>query len=165
MGPTAKPTERSATFRLGLLNKVENGLLLSEGLSSRIIANSNQRVRYGDGSVSVNTFHTQPGGGDCFEDISPNNQDGWILLSGSDQTEGGVGAITFNAQGLAIKYEMIFEGSSNNALGGKTIGEFWVTGEKDAETLNGMVYQIDPFGRYEPTIIEAFTEEGGAWQG
>ncbi len=55
------------TYVPGLLSIEENGLILSKGLASRIIAQSNQKVAYANGNRSRATFHARPDGAAVFE--------------------------------------------------------------------------------------------------
>ena len=51
----------------------QNGLLLSTGLSSRIIATTGEKVPYADGSESADDFHYYPDGAAVFEiEVGPN---------------------------------------------------------------------------------------------
>lgn len=119
--PTASPTPALPdAFVMGRLNKEENGLILSEGLSATIIANTNDNVLYASGEVSDTVFHPQPAAGDTFVDTREGNPGGWVYLSGSDADDGGMGAITFNAAGEVINYEMVLVDTTFNSNGGRT---------------------------------------------
>lgn len=40
-----------------------------------------------------------------------------------------------------------------------------MTGERDIQALKGKVYQVDPYGNHTAALIEAITQDGGAWGG
>ena len=100
------------TYKPGALAVSENGLLLSRGLTSRVIAKTDEFVTYKDGSQSAIPFHDQPDAGAVFVDESPTNVGGCAYVSNSEVNSkgGGVGSITFDANGDPIKYEMILTG-------------------------------------------------------
>ena len=164
--PATDPGQQESTFVMGRLSKIENGLTLSEGLSSVIIAKTSDQVLYpSTGELSVAQFHARPAGGDTFADTRGGNDGGWVYLSGRDASvEGGVGQLTMNSEGDVINYEMILEGTMAISNGGRTPWDTWVTGERDLTDLTGGVYQVDPFGVRETEVI-ALTQEGGAWEG
>jgi uncharacterized protein len=100
----------------------ENGLLLSTGLKSRIIAKKGQVVQYGRGQSNAK-FHVDPDAGATFPDPDQNNEGGWIYVSNSETRKthtGGVGAITFNKDGGIIDYRMVLSNTRANCGGGKT---------------------------------------------
>jgi len=161
--PTSKP--QNSTFVMGRLNKEENGLILSEGLSSAIIAKTGNQVLYPkSGKLSATKFHTRPSGGDTFEDTRGDNPGGWVYLSSKDDPDGGIGRLTMIANGDVIDYSMIAEGVSATSNGGKTPWNTWVMGERDVSTLSGAVYQVDPLGDREAEVL-ALNKNGGAWEG
>ncbi len=57
-------------------------------------------------------------------------------------SNGGVGAITFNADGQVINYEMILVNTSQNCGGGKTYWGTWVTCEENGS--RGQVWEVNP---------------------
>lgn len=166
--PTPPPTDPpDPTFVMGRLNKVENGLTLSEGLSSRIIAKSGETVLYASGRRSNIAFHQRPSGGDTFLDTRGDNFRGWTYLSGANAPDGGIGSITFNAAGEVISYETILEGTQANKNGGRTPWNTWVSGEQAFVSVNGRsgdAFQVDPFG-VTPAQVITMSEDGGAWEG
>ena len=128
------------------------GLLLSEGLSARMIATSMEPVELSTGTFSQDVFHTQPDGAACFVDTNPNNLGGWIYVSNSEakpehddsgEKPGGVGALTFNAHGQLVDYRMILNNTRANCGGGTTPWGAWISGE---EYHSGQVWQVDPTG-------------------
>lgn len=64
------------TYVPGKLNVRENGLLLSQGLASRIIAISDQKISYSGGERSKDRFHKKPDGAATFEILEGENKGG-----------------------------------------------------------------------------------------
>ncbi|CAB9507191.1 osmC-like protein [Seminavis robusta] len=154
---------QNITFKIGLINKIENGLLLSEGLKSHVIAESGRKVRYYNQEQSSSVFHDWPDGGDVFVDTRPENPGGWVLISNSEEDregQGGVGAITFDASGNVIDYRMVLTGTTMNCNGGKTSFGAWISCEEDFWSANGKVWQVDPLGIRAPQIITLGSEGG-----
>ena len=60
--PTSSPNTGDVTYVPGEATVRENGLLLSTGLTSRIIATKNTKVQYDVGGESSEFFHTAPDG-------------------------------------------------------------------------------------------------------
>ncbi len=58
--------EGAVTYVPGLLNVTENGLKLSAGLKSRLIAQSKAYVKYSNGKQSKSKFHGRPDGAAVF---------------------------------------------------------------------------------------------------
>jgi len=123
----------------GDLTVNENGLLLSTGLTARVIATYGQLVQYDTGGQSTIRFHKDPDAAAVFE----TSDGGWIYVSNSEEDPGGVGAIRFNSNGQVINYQMIAEESTDNCGGGKTWWNTWLTCE---EKENGRVWETDPWG-------------------
>lgn len=165
--PTTSPTN-PVTYRPGLLSVIENGLLLSQGLTSRIIAQSGQYVTYSDGLNSSIPFHFRPDFGATFsvpDDATSENQGGWVYVSNSEMPEtgqGGVGAIYFDKDGNIVKYEMVLTNTTMNCAGGKTPWETFVTCEE--VPYIGQVYQVDPFGRRPPEILSLSKQQAGRYE-
>ena len=70
------PPKSEKTYIPGLLSVKENGLILSTGLTSRIIARSKEAVVYSNGSRSKTKFHTKPDGAAVFMINSGRNRGG-----------------------------------------------------------------------------------------
>lgn len=139
ISPTAAPTtftgddtERpkpKASYRPGVLTVQENGLVLSEGLKSRILARTGQFVSYKDGTNSSIPFHILPDGAATFSIEQGQYKGGWIYVSNSEgKTEGsgGVGALTFDKNGNVVGYKNLLNGTTMNCSGGKTPWNTWV---------------------------------------
>jgi hypothetical protein len=139
-----EPTNGPVTYIPGDLTVNENnGLILSTGLTSRVIAQTGSKVQYGDGGSSTLNFHGAPDAGAVFPVTSGANAGGWIYVSNSESSSsGGVGAITFNSMGEVINYDRILTGTSRNCGGGKTYWGTWVTCE---EVSSGQVWEVDPY--------------------
>jgi hypothetical protein len=80
-------------------------------------ATTNQKVTYGDGRQTAKAFHGMPDGASCFPDERSTNPGGWIYASNSempDTGEGGVGALTLDANGNLMEYQMLLQGTTMN---------------------------------------------------
>lgn len=129
--PTSPPTR--IAFNPGDLTVRENGLLLSTGLTSRLLATTEQRVRYDTGGQSSEVFHRLPDFGATFPDPNESNAGGWIYVSNSEvrpengvRGQGGVGALTFDAEGRLINYQRVLQDTTSNCGGGKTPWGAWM---------------------------------------
>jgi len=160
----------SITYSPGNLTHMEHGLLLSEGLRARIIAQSGLPVTYENGQNSSRVFHGRPDAGATFAEIRPFNEGGWVYVSNSEMRvqdppggsgNGGVGAITFNKHGNPIMYYMILENTTWNCGGGKTAWDSWVSCEENFKS--GQLYQVSPFGVREPEVL-TLGKDGGRFE-
>ena len=108
--PTASPRPTSVTYKPGELTVSENGLLLSTGLSSKVVARTGDRMPGGE------IFHGAPDAGACFAHPSDG---GWAYVSNSEVGggAGGVGSIKFNAAGDVESYQRVLTGTSRNCGG------------------------------------------------
>ncbi|CAB9529152.1 osmC-like protein [Seminavis robusta] len=177
--PTFEPLQEE--YIPGLLVNQREGLLLSSGLTARIIAvtgspviydsplaprlanNNNNNDRQLESEV---VFHDWPDGGAVFADTNTSgNPGGWIYVSNSehdDEGEGGVGAITFDQHGLVVKYERVLEGTTMNCGGGRTPWHSWISCEEYGDG-DGNIYQVDPAGIRPPEKL-TLGMEGGDWE-
>jgi hypothetical protein len=127
--PTTTPTaETPVTYVPGKLTRKENGLVLSEGLTSRMVARTGQHVPltgFGDNLMSEKMFHDEPDGAAIFEWLETG---GWIYVSNSEvitQGGGGVSAIYFDKDGNVVDYQRLLTGTTHNCSGGKTPWNTW----------------------------------------
>jgi Bacterial protein of unknown function (DUF839) len=139
--------ETVATYVPGLAVVSENGLLLSQGLKSRIIAVSGQPVTYDNGAGQSNkAFHALPDGAAVFRDPSSSNYK-YVSNSEVNSGGGGVGAITLDQNGNVIGYEQLLSGTSRNCGIGTTFWNTWLSCE---EVASGQIWEVDPFGSTQP---------------
>lgn len=157
------PDARNITFLPGALTVMEGDLILSQGLTSRLIAATGRPVPYKSGLTSDIDFHEWPDGAACFPDTRVGNSGGWIYVSNTEDKKGGVGAITFDADGNVIDYRMVLEGTSYNCNGGKTPWDTWISAEEDFDKEKGRPWQVDPTGVREAEVINMGLD-GGSYE-
>lgn len=153
------------TYVPGDLSIAQNNMILSKGLTSRLVATSGRRVNYASGGQSSEIFHSLPDGAAVFE--TPGG--GWIYVSNSEDyssrssNRGGVGAIRFDNQGRVINYKMVSKRSSVNCGGGKTWWDSFLTCE---ERSGGHVWEVDPYGikADRKTLLGADADNGGYFE-
>ena len=166
--PTASPTTVSPTtieqisdpnaYVPGHLTQMKLGVRLSNGLDIKVIANSKRTVKYNNGRSSDQLFHERPDFGATFKvpNTATVNKGGWVYLSNSEMekvtkngkviSSGGVGRITFNADGEVIGYDMILEKTDRNCGGGATPWNTFITCEESQKSPPvGHCFQVDPF--------------------
>lgn len=155
---------RPVTYIPGNLTHIQHDLLLSEGLSARILALSGEPVRYYNGTFSQQPFHILPDAGAAFADTRPWNVGGIVYVSNSEHRNtslGGVGAITIDKDGNVIDYRMLLENTTMNCGGGRTPWNTWVSCEE--VEFDGKIYQVDPLGIREPQLM-TLGSDGGRWE-
>jgi uncharacterized protein len=161
MSDRSRNLQVNATYYPGMLNVYENGLVLSQGLKSRIIAMAGQTVKYDNLKSSRLLAHDEPDYGATIPDPRGTNAGGWIYLSNSENRYtgyGGVGAFTFNRRGKLINYRRVLKGSTSNCGGGTTPWGAFISCE---EKSKGRIYQVDPTGLTSPQVITMGKETGG----
>lgn len=84
--------------------------------------------------------HVYPDGGAVYP--APNG-DGWVYVSNSEATPGGVCAIRFDPDGKIVDYYPICSETRRNCAGGQTPWGTWITCE---EVSGGWAFECDPFG-------------------
>ena len=119
------------------------GIRLPEGFESRMVARGGDLVtgtdhRWHPASDGAATFATRDGG--------------WILVSNSEQLEGGAGAIRFGPDGDVRDAYRILEGTTQNCAGGPTPWGTWLSCEEYEE---GRVWECDPAGRRSARVRDA----------
>jgi hypothetical protein len=134
----------------------ENGLLLPEGFTSRIVGVAGHPVE-----GTEHRWHAFPDGAATF----PTEDGGWIYVCNSEvfrfltpEPEGGVSAVRFDAGGAIVDAYPILEGSHSNCAGGPTPWGTWLSCE-EAVDEQGLVYECDPTGRRPAVAHEAM----GRW--
>ena len=145
--------KKEVTYVPGELRVAENGLVLSTGLKSRIIARTNESVISFNGQVSSTVFHEWPDAAACFD----NPDGGWVYVSNSEVKygKGGVGAIYFDAKGNVLNYVRLLDGTTCNCGGGKTPWGTWISLEA---SLDGHgIWKVDPF-YHHPSSLTALGE-------
>ena len=160
--PTSQPTR--INFNPGELTVLENDLLLSTGLTAKLLATTGEFVTYANGGQSLQTFHKLPDFGATFPD--PENPGGWIYVSNSEVRQyegtgmGGVGSFTFDAKGNLVDYKRVLNGTTANCGGGRTPWNAWISCE---EYNDGRVWQVDPVGLRAPEVI-TLGSDGGVFE-
>jgi Bacterial protein of unknown function (DUF839) len=139
--PVEKKCSRgNVTYVPGKAAVYENGLVLSQGLTSRLIAVTGTPVKYANGQQSDVPFHSLPDGAAVF--VDPKTKNYKYVSNSEDESNGGVGSITFDEQGNVIGYERLLSGTKRNCGGGKTFWNTWLTCE---EVADGEIWEVDPF--------------------
>jgi secreted PhoX family phosphatase len=133
----------------------ENGLLLPEGFTSRILAVGGETVAGTD-----YTWHAFPDGAATF----PTEDGGWIYACNSEVTavfapdQGGVSAVRFAADGTVVDAYRILEHSTSNCAGGSTPWGTWMSCEEPVDK-KGRLWECDPSGEKDAVAHEAM----GLW--
>ncbi len=162
-GAAATPTATPGVSPYGPLRTEpdENGVLLPEGFTSRVIAVAGEPVAGTD-----HAWHLFPDGAATFDD----GEGGWYytcnseVFDGMKPDSGGVSAIHFDADGNVLAAYPILEGSNSNCAGGPTPWGTWLSGEENFAE-QGRIWECDPTGTKAAVAHEAmgrFAHEAAA---
>lgn len=159
----SKVNGSTTTFRRGELsvNVTSLGIMLSTGMSVRVIARANQKVKLANNKLSAIPFHSMPDGAHVFP--LPN---GYVYVSNSEMKDGhgGVYGVYFDRNGKVTGYKKLLSGTTRNCSGGSTPWNTWISCEEYAK---GQCWQVDPnpasehFGKPEMTVLG---QDGGNFE-
>eukprot|EP00563_Minutocellus_polymorphus_P011779 CAMPEP_0181071806 /NCGR_PEP_ID=MMETSP1070-20121207/28241_1 /TAXON_ID=265543 /ORGANISM="Minutocellus polymorphus, Strain NH13" /LENGTH=557 /DNA_ID=CAMNT_0023152833 /DNA_START=289 /DNA_END=1962 /DNA_ORIENTATION=+ len=162
--PAPAPTQPvTLTYTPGDLSVEYEGLRLSRGLVATIVAESDAPVQYANGDESTDDFEQDPAGGATF----PRPDGGWIYVVDFDRgnDRGGVGALTFNAEGRVTDYRVVLEDTNDNRHGTSTPWGTYLSSENESDG-DGSIYEVDPTGLTKGTRTLLGSVAGrSAWTG
>ena len=124
-------------FGESLVTLNQLGLQVSEGLSVRIIAIMDRKVRYTKGEESSRPFHRVPDAAGIISLLDG----GYVYMSNSEigSGEGGVYGVYIDNEGNVVDYRTLLDGTSKNCGGGVTPWNTWISCE---EVDDGQCWQV-----------------------
>ena len=152
---TPGSAETAGTSPYGSLEGIEpdeNGIVLPEGFSSRVVAVGGEPV-----ADTGYEWHVFPDGAATFDD----GAGGWYHVCNSEVFAAGLGgasAIHYDASGEIIDAYSVLDGSTANCAGGPTPWGTWLSCEEDF-TEQGLVWECDPTGERAAVALPAM----GRW--
>ncbi len=132
--PSDAPTKQFLPGELLLLNK-ELGIQLSSGLEARQIASTGDKLKLVDGKKSSLSFHSRMDGAGVID----LGDKGYVYVSNSEETIGGVYGLQFNLAGDIVDYVNLLSNTRRNCGGGLTAWNTWISCE---EWKRGQCWQV-----------------------
>ena len=90
---------------------------VSKGITVRVLAKANSKVKYANGNKSELPFHRSPDGAA----VIPLDGGGYVYVSNSEvsKSKGGVYGLYFDHDGKVMDYKALLSGTSMNCGGGE----------------------------------------------
>lgn len=132
--PSDAPTKQFLPGELLLSNK-ELGIELSSGLEAKLIATTGKKLKLLNGKKSSLSFHSRIDGAGVIDLGSR----GYVYVSNSEETAGGVYGLHFNLEGDIIDYTNLLSNTRRNCGGGITPFNTWISCE---EWKRGQCWQV-----------------------
>ena len=120
-------------------------LFVPAGFTARKLATTGANVLRGNGTDTGYTWHLAPDGGGVFPIVDLGVVTGWVYVSNSEATPGGVGAIEFDASGAVVDAYSVLANTQRNCAGGVmpfAAGSTWVSCE---EVERGQAFECNPY--------------------